>query len=199
MMHVLTVMSATRLGRIRRLVPAVLMTLVTGCSSLLPQSRSETEAPWKSFAAIKGAFDSIEPGQTTLQELKQLGYDPFVNRNVSVLHYSDVLGKYAPHAIRDEFLEPGIRSCMKARVSCSAYAIEHRQIDHDRVGNFFLDFINYRRRTQITGWRFSAVVVVVGDGVAYKSWSGIPAISEVEETLRPLGPFQDGGPSMFSP
>jgi len=35
------------------------------------------------------------------------------------------------------------------------------------------------------------VVVIVGDRVVYKSWSGTPAISEVEETQNPLGPMQD--------
>ena len=171
--------------------------LANGCSSMLPKATSETEAPWKTFAEVKQTYDSIQPGVTTLQELKLLGYDPFVNKNVAVLHYSDVLGKYAPNAVRDEFLEPGLRECLKFSIKCSAYAIEYRQSRRQRVGNFFLDFINYERRTEITGWRFGAVVVVVGDRVVYKSWSGVPAISEVEENMNPLGPIQDRGSSIL--
>jgi len=180
-----------------RLTTLLATSLAVGCSSLLPKAKVETEAPWKSFDEVKRTFDSIEPGRTTLQELKQLGYDPYVNSNVTVLHYSDVLGKYAPNAVRDEHLEPGIRLCLQTQTKCSAYALEHRQIRRERVGNFFLDFINYERRTEITGWRFGAVVVVVDDSVVYKSWSGVPEIREVEETLNPLGPLQERGPSFL--
>jgi hypothetical protein len=171
--------------------------LAVGCAALLPKSKSETEAPWKTFEEVKQTYDSIQPGTTTLQELKLLGYDPFVNKNVAVLHYSDVLGKYAPNAVRDEFLEPGLRECLQSSIRCSAFAIEYRQSRRTRVGNFFLDFINYERRTEITGWRFGAVVVVVGERVVYKSWSGVPSISEVEETKNPLGPVQEKGTSLF--
>jgi hypothetical protein len=174
-----------------RLIFVLVAALAAGCASLLPKAKVETAAPWKTFNEVKGTFDTIEPGRTTLLELKQLGYDPFVNPNVAVLHYSDVLSKYAPNAIRDEYLEPGIRECLKTQTKCSAYSIEHRQVRRDRVGNFFLDFINYERRVEITGWRFAAVIVVVDDRVVHKSWSGVPAISEVEESLNPLGPLQD--------
>jgi hypothetical protein len=165
--------------------------VATGCSSLLPKSRSETEAPWKTFEEVKRTFDSIEPGHTTLEELKLLGYDPYANPNVTVLNYSEVLYKYAPNASRDEYLDPGILECLKSRDKCSAYMLDHRQVHRDRVGNFFLDILHYKRRTAITGWRFGAVVVVVDDHVVHKSWSGVPAISEVEEEMNPLGPLQD--------
>lgn len=165
--------------------------LAAGCTALLPKAKSETEAQWKTFDEIKRTYDSIQPGVTTLKELKQLGFDPFANKNVAVLHYSDVLSKYAPSSLREELLDPGIRECLQALVKCSAYAIEYRQSRRTRVGNFFLDFINYERRTEITGWRFGAVVVLVGDRVVYKSWNGVPTISEVEETNNPLGPVQD--------
>lgn len=174
-----------------RLTLVLAVALGAGCSSLLPKGKTETAAPFKTFEEGKRTFDSIEPGRTTLQELKLLGYDPYVNPNVTVLNYSDVLNKYAPNAARDEYLEPGIRECLRLQSKCSAYSIEHRQVRRDRVGNFFLDLINYERRTEITGWRFAAVVVVVEDRVVHKAWSGIPAISESEESLNPLGPLQD--------
>jgi len=172
-------------------------TFAAGCSSLLPKAESETEAPWKTFDDAKRTYDSIEPGHTTLDELKQLGFDPYINKNVTVLHFSDIVGKYAPNAVRDEYLEPGIRECLQLQTKCSAYAIEHRQIHRNRVGNFFLDILNFRRRTEILGWRFAAVIVLVSDRVVYKSWSGVPAISEVEETTNPLGPIQDRGASLL--
>jgi hypothetical protein len=174
-----------------RLIGVLVVVLATGCSSLLPKAKSESEAPWKTFEEVKRTFDSIEPGNTTLTEIRHMGFDPYANKNVTVLHFSDVLNKYAPNVVRDEYLEPGIRECLRMQTQCSAYAIEHRRIHRTRVGNFVLDFINFERRTEITGWRFSAVIVIVGDRVVYKSWSGTPAISEVEETHNPLGPMQD--------
>ena len=162
-----------------------------GCASLLPQSKSETQAPWNTFEEVKRTYDSIEPGHTTLHELELLGYDPYVNPNVTVLNYSDVLTKFAPNAVRDEYLEPGIRECLEKKNQCSAYLLDHRRIRRDRVGNFFLDVINFKRRTAVTGWRFGAVIVLVGDRVVHKTWTGVPAISEIEENLNPLGPLQD--------
>mgnify|MGYP003394907081 CR=1 FL=1 len=179
-----------------RLILALAVILATGCAFLLPKAKTATAAPFKTFEEGKRKYDSIEPGRTTLQELKELGYDPYVNANVTVLHSSDVLNKYAPNGVRDEYLEPGIRECLKTQSECSAYAVEHRFVRRDRVGNFLLDMINFERRTEITGWRFAAVVVVVSDRVVHKAWSGVPAISEVEETLNPLGPLQERGASL---
>lgn len=180
-----------------RFVLALVASTVTGCSSLLPKAESETETPWKTFEDAKRTYDSIEPGRTTLDELKQMGFDPYRNRNVTVLHSSDVVGKYAPNAVRDEYMEPGILECLRAQTQCSAYAIEHRQIHRNRTGNVLLDILNFRRHTEITGWRFAAVIVLVGDRVVYKSWSGVPAISESEQSTNPLGPLQDRGPSLL--
>lgn len=180
-----------------RVTSVLVASLLGGCGSLLPKVDSETDAPWKTFEEAKRTYDGIVPGQTTLAELKQAGFDPYLNRNVTVLHFSDVVAKFAPSAVRDEHLEPGIRECLQRPSMCSAYAMEHRQIHRKRVGNFFLDFINYRRRTEITGWRFSAVIVIVGERVVHKSWNGVPVISEVEETTNPLGPLQDSGPSII--
>ena len=69
-----------------RLILVLVAALAAGCASLLPKAKVETAAPWKTFEEGKRTFDSIEPGRTTLRELKQLGYDPFVNPNVAVLH-----------------------------------------------------------------------------------------------------------------
>lgn len=49
-----------------RLILVLIATLAAGCASLLPKSKSETEAPWKTFEEVKRTFDSIEPGRTTL-------------------------------------------------------------------------------------------------------------------------------------
>ena len=178
-------------SRLTRLVLVLVACLGGGCAALLPTGKSLTEGPWQSFDEAKRVFDGIEPGRTTVPELKHLGYDPFVNANVSVLSYSDVLSRFAPSAVRDAYLEPGIRECIEAQTKCRAYSLSQQQLRRDRVGNFFLDFINYHRHTEITGWRFEAVIVVVDDRVVHKVWSGQREIREVEDTRNPLGPLQD--------
>jgi hypothetical protein len=178
----------------RRLVPLVLALiafLATGCAALLPTGKTLTEGPWKSFDEAKKVFDGIEPGRTTSSELKGLGYDPYANANVSVLNYSDVLTRFAPSAVRDAYIEPGIRECLEAQAKCRAFSLSQQHLRRDRVGNFFLDFINFHRHTEITGWRFEAVIVLVDDHVVHKVWSGQREIREVEDQRNPLGPLQD--------
>jgi len=179
------------------LILVLATTLVAGCAALLPKATAETETSWKSFEDAKRAYDSIEPGRTTLAELKSLGYDPYLYPNVTVLDNSDVINKYAPASGRDEYLEAGVRECLRAQTKCSAYSIDLKQTHRDRVGNFFLDFVNFKRRTEITGWKFGAVIVIVNDRVAHKSWSGVPAVHEAEQNTNPLGPLQDSGPSLL--
>jgi hypothetical protein len=65
-------------------------TLADGCTTVWPKSRSETDSPPKSFDEVKRTFDGIEPGHTSLEELKPLGYDPEANANVTVLNQSDL-------------------------------------------------------------------------------------------------------------
>ena len=102
-----------------------------------------------------------------------------------------MFSKYAPNAVRAEYLEPGIHECLKAQNKCNVNSLELRQTRRDRVGHFFLDIVNFKRRTVVTGWYFETIIVVVVDRIVHKSWSGVPAISEVEENLNPLGPLQE--------
>ena len=66
-------------------------------------------------------------------------------------------------------------------------------ISNKRYGNFFLDVLNFRRKSRESGWRFRALFIVVEDIVVYKLWGGSPVIDELSETKNPLGPLQDLG------
>ncbi|WP_231480496.1 hypothetical protein [Thiomonas sp. FB-Cd] len=72
---------------------------------------------------------------------------------------------------------------------------QQSHVDHKRVGSFWLDFLDFRRRTITSGWRFKMLMLVVDDRVVYKIWSGQPDISEVQSTTNPLGPLQGFGES----
>jgi hypothetical protein len=186
------VASPTAWTRARAIGSVILIAgFIAACSSLLPKGESDTNGLWKSFDEAKEAFDKIEPGRTTVSELKRLGYDPYANNNVAVMNYSEVLSRFAPSAVRDTYLEPGIRECIEAQSRCLAYTLGLQRTHRDRVGNFFLDFINFHRHTDITGWRFDAIVVIVDDRVVHKVWSGQRSIHQVEDTRNPLGPLQD--------
>ena len=85
---------------------------------------------------------------------------------------------------------------MKER--CRAVEVDISNSRSERVGSFFLDFLNFRRKTEISGWRFNAVVVLKDDVVVYKLWGGRPMIKEVTESRNPMGPLQGGGEKLLS-
>jgi hypothetical protein len=73
--------------------------------------------------------------------------------------------------------------------------MEPNRLNKKRVGNFMLDFMNFRRDTITTGWKFGALIVIVSDKVVYKQWSGSPNIQEETLQRNPLGPLQGVGSS----
>jgi hypothetical protein len=178
------------------LLVAMLGTLVA-CSSLLPDGGRVVETPWKSYADAEAMYNSIVPGKTTLAQLKEMGIDPQRTANVEILSYADLLRRLQPMIqFEGPKLEPAIAQCVGARQACFAYRIEQQWIDRERVGNFWVDFLNFRRTTNVTGWQFDALIMINHDVVTYKTWSGKPHIREVEQDHHPLGPLQGLGSSL---
>jgi len=190
--------------RLSRIIAAVcqgaVILAVGGCTSLLPTSETATEAPWSSFDEAMRMFNAITPSKTTTAELKAMGLDPFAQDNIRILNYSDLIRRFAvpgTNSLAD--LDVGLRQCIEATQDCLGYEIEQREIHQDHVGNFWLDFLNFRRVVKTTGWRFTATVVIHRGVVVYKVWSGQPAIREVEDVRNPLGPAQGIGLSNLPP
>lgn len=181
----------------RRALPAFAAALLLdGCAALLPESKTEVRAQWNSYAEARATFDQIAPGKTTVTELKGMGIDPASSSNVTILNQSDLLRRFVVVPSLDtRMLDDGLRRCLEARDACFAYGVEQTHIDRKRNGNFFLDFLNFRRNTEITGWKFEAVIVINADTVAFKVWGGKPNIQEVESVRNPLGPLQGVGES----
>lgn len=178
----------------KTLAVALVAVLVGGCAALLPVGRQETVVPWHSFEEAKAAYDRIEPYTTKVADLHDLGYDPAKTPNVTLLNYSQVVKKAVPQlsfSIEDQ--PQGIRDCIRAENRCIGYTLEQSQIKRKRVGNFFLDFLNFDRETLITGWRFNALIVLVDGTVVYKQWSGQPLVRQIDRNRNPLGPFQGLG------
>lgn len=174
---------------------AAAVLLLGGCASLLPRGQAQTIKPWASFDQAHTAYEHIQPFKTTVESLREMGIDPAVTPNITILSYADIIRRLLPPSGSDIVLDPGIRDCLKAQGGCRGYEIDQRHTDRKRVGNFWLDFLNFRRETTTTGWRFNMLLLVVDDRVVYKLWGGQPDISEVEATRNPLGPLQGLGES----
>lgn len=177
----------------------VFAAFVAGCSSLLPTAKQETQIPWRTYADAQAAFDKIIPGKTSVAELKMLAIDPDLTPNVAYLSHTDLLRRLFPLFSYDlSALEPGLRECVSVKDNCFAYEVDQLSLDRKRYGNFWLDFFNFKRQIDISGWRFNAVFVIKGDTVVYKLWNGKPSVHQREEERSPLGPFQGFGPTLLT-
>lgn len=177
-----------------RLGSWALVAVLCGCTTLLPTAQTATQAPWRSFDEAMRMFDAITPAKTTAADLKAMGLDPFAEDNITILNYADLLRRFAlPGANNLADLDPGLMQCLQAKLDCIGYEIEQREINKDHIGNFWLDFLDFRRIVKTSGWRFSATFVINHGVVVYKVWGGQPSIREVEDVRNPLGPAQGIG------
>lgn len=167
-----------------------------GCASLLPRGDTAIDGGWDSYASARAAIESIEPYKATREDIHAMGLDPFKRTNVQLLSYSDLVQRFgAGNTLRADQLERGVRDCFEAGRRCGAYLIQQRQVDRKRVGNFWLDVLNFRRETDTTGWSFNALIVFVDDQVVFTLHGGQPKIAEHETSRNPLGPLQGAAES----
>lgn len=172
--------------------------MLNGCTSLLPSDSKVTKTLWTSYEQAELEFATIHPGKTTLKQLKAMGLDPATTSNIALLSHTDLLRRLeAVAAFEGVALDPPIKLCVAAQQRCYAYHLEQTYLKHERVGNFWLDILNFKQVTDITGWKFDALIIVSDDLVIYKTWSGKPNIHEVEQERHPLGPLQGIGGSLI--
>jgi hypothetical protein len=164
------------------------------CSGLLPAARQDVSTPWTDFDSAKQSFDLIAPYSTDMATVRKLGFDPYRTANMQVLNQAQIVNAVLPSPLQERASIPqGILDCMKVQHACVGYLMEPSKIDQKRVGNFFLDFLNFQRNTRTTGWKFSALIVVIDDKVVYKQWTGQPNIESTDLRTNPLGPLQSMG------
>lgn len=167
---------------------------LAGCAELLPKAETVVSNPWHSYEQAKAAIERIVPYQTTTLELKEGGFDPFVTQNVQLLNYSDIVLRFPiSGSMPMDRLDRGLRECLEAGGKCTGYSVSVREVKHDRVGNFWLDALQFRRVVDITGWSFNAIVLAVDERVVYAIHGGQPALREKETNIQPLGIFQGWG------
>jgi hypothetical protein len=181
---------------ISRIALALLALNVTGCASFLPQllpdRREWVESRFESFDEARAAFDEIVPNVTSTDDLRALGFHPEESPNVEILTYMDVFERFVPNNgiyLRDQ--DPGVQECIHMRELCHGWQLDPLYRREERIGNLALDFLSFRRQTEITGWNFSSLLIVVDGRVVYKLWDGNPDDLQHEDRIRPLGPLQD--------
>jgi hypothetical protein len=168
------------------------MLLTVGCRSLFSSSQTTTVSRWNSYNDVEAAFDKITPYQTTVKDLRKLGFDPRVSPNVKILTYVDIIQTFMPNpAIRRQDLPEAVRECIKAKDKSRAYLVELEDIQNKRHGNLFLDIFGFDRKTHVSGWRFKGLILINGDVVVYKLSSGEPRVAREEKQVKPLGPLQE--------
>lgn len=186
----------TRGGTVRAAGAACLVIglLLGGCGTLLPSSRTETLSDWNTHAEAAATLGALAPYTATRPTVHAQGLDPSRNPAVTMLHFADLLQRFAPATLVEPHdIDQGIRDCLRAGQRCTGYAIAVEKRQHQRVGSFWLDSLNFRRETLITGWRVDALLVFVDDALVYRLVGGKPALRERDLRRNPLGPLQGWG------
>lgn len=170
--------------------------VLAACAQMLPRQELSMPTPWGSFDEALQSFERIVPGRTSIADLKALGIDPYTRPNITILNYADLVRRFVPPGSDGlKALDPGVRDCLEALQDCRAYEVALKDLRRVRSGDFLKDFLNFHRVTTISGFQFTGTVVIKGETVVHKVWSGQPAIHEIEESRNPLGPFQGWGES----
>lgn len=182
-----------------RLVSAILGLALSGCSGLLPKSRTESPT-FQSFDEARQAIEAIVPMHSNLASLREMHIDPDHQPNTLILSYADILKRVTNGSMLHKTdLDPGLLACINAHDACRAWELNIVQIHKQRLGGFWSDFLNFRRHAVTTGWRFNALILIVDDVVVYRAWGGQPEIHEVDIQQNPLGPLQEVGPALLGP
>ena len=175
-----------------------LVLLTSACSSLLPTANTDSTS-FESFDTARIAIEALVPMKSKRSTLEKNGFNPLTYPNTKILTHSDVVRLLVPTGLLTRAdLDPGILVCVEARDNCIGMEIVASKIVKTRTGNFLVDFSNFKRHTETTGWRFNALILFVNDLVVYRSWGGQPVVNETEITNNPLGPLQNVGPGLLS-
>lgn len=165
--------------------------LLAACSNALPRTEDTTRTRWDHFDQALKDYNKIIPYETTTEELKKLGYDPYTQPNISVLSYLDIMARFMPNqSITLDDLDPGVSFCLRAKNKCMAYEASPQRLKTKRVGNALMDLMTFKRKTISTGWSFNSLIVINDGIVVYKIWSGQPNLSGEKTRKNPLGPIQ---------
>jgi hypothetical protein len=170
---------------------SALILCLTGCSSLLPTKTIQTHTSWGEYHQLKNLAHHIHAGQT-LEDIKGLGVDVDRTKNIEVLTHLDVAKRFGLIGLRDPNLKvpAGVQRMVDAAEKGRGYELTVQNTAVQRTGSFWKDFLNFKRVSTETGWKFSILIITVDDKVEYVLHKGNPNINRVTTEKNPLGPFQ---------
>ena len=179
--------------RSTRWITLLLSSLLAGCGSLLPSERAEVLSPFNDYLDAEIRYSQAQPGTTTRSELFSLGFDPLSQGNGKMLSFIDLRVMFVQPNVPIEYLPDGLLKCLEAKDRCIGYAFDFNKTDTQRVGSFWADVFNFRKKRELQGWAFRAVFVLVDDTLVHKVSNGEPNIRRYEVKRNPLGPLQGAG------
>lgn len=183
-------------GRARACALLVSAMLVLGAchAHILPQQHELAITSFHTFDQTRTGYDKVVVNQTSIADLKALGFDPDRSANIQQITYLDVVQAFLPRQDMPFSTVPtSVQTCIAAQNRCIGYLVAPKVSDSARTGSIFLDFFNFRRRTEMKGWTASSMFVLLDGVVIYKLWSGEPNIHTISTHVNPLGPAQDLG------
>jgi hypothetical protein len=167
--------------------------LLAGCGSLLPSEQAEVLSPFSDYLDAEIRYSQAQPGKTTRSELFSLGFDPLAQGNGKMLSFIDLRLMFVQPNVPIAYLPDGLIRCLEAKDRCVGYAFDFNKTDTQRVGSFWADVLNFRKKRELQGWAFRAVFVLVDDTLVHKVSNGEPNIRRYEVKRNPLGPLQGAG------
>lgn len=167
--------------------------MLGACGSLLPSERAEVQSPFIDYQDAEHRYEQVVPGRTTRSQLLSLGFDPLTQGNAKMLSFIDVRLLFVQPNIPIDYLPHGLVTCLQAKDRCIGYSFDFNKTDSQRIGSFWADMFNFRKRRQVQGWSFRPVFVLIDDVVVHKVSNGEPNIRRVEDKKNPLGPLQGAG------
>lgn len=177
--------------RMRALALAATGWMLAACASaVLPGSSNVSQSSWVTYQDAKHAYDAVKVGESSLEDVRKLGFDPKEVPNIKVINYVDVVNQFGP-AFKMEDLPAGVQACAKAREDCYAYAVRIQNIKNQRSGNIPADLLGFKKQVTTSGWELNATLVLIHDRVVYKLWNGTPDIKSSNSEVNPLGPMQN--------
>ncbi|OGF28037.1 hypothetical protein A2331_02920 [Candidatus Falkowbacteria bacterium RIFOXYB2_FULL_34_18] len=184
----------------------ILMIFVFICSSvlvscsgkhLLPSSEETLmSAQWNTFEEVLRAYDLVQPGVTTVQELERIGFNI---QNITIKRFGHIttMKSICPDGVplvRTEFFE----ECKNAPSGVRTIFFEKRGIEQERIaegtGAFWKDWLGFKRVNKTRDWSVSGMFIVKDNLIIYKDKPEDklgPAI--LRRDKKPLGFIQDLG------
>lgn len=119
---------------------------VSSCGSLLPSERAEVQSPFVDYLDAELRYSQAQPGSTTRSQLFGLGFDPLTQGNGRMLSFIDVRLMFIQPNIPIDYLPGGLVQCLEAKDRCIGYAFDFSKTDTQRVGSFWADVFNFRKK-----------------------------------------------------